>query len=78
VSLRFPETVAEPIGFFDRGAAVAVVRPVGGVDEGGLWMYPPGNDPVLIARGVTAAATRTIHHPNWSDPPLDIEPQAVG
>jgi hypothetical protein len=82
VSLRFAETVAEPIGFFDRGAAVAVVRPVGPVGADGaagqLWMYPQGADPVLVARGVTAAATRTIHHPNWSDPPLDIEQQAVG
>jgi hypothetical protein len=78
VSLRFPETIAEPVGFFDRGAAVAVVRPVGGGDEGQLWMYPPGKDPVLVTRGVAAAATRTVHHPNWSDPPLQIEQQAVG
>jgi hypothetical protein len=76
--IGFPETIADPVGFFDGGSAAAVVVPVGTQGVGQLWVFPRAGDPLLIARDVTAAATRTVHHPVWSEPPLRIDQQAVG
>ena len=78
-AIGFPETIADPVGFFDGGTTATVVFPVGGAESlGQLWLIPRVGDPVLIARGVTAAATRTVHHPAWSKPPIRIDQQAVG
>jgi hypothetical protein len=78
-TIGFPETIADPVGFFDDGTTATVVFPVGPAETvGQLWVFPRVGDPVLIARGVTAAATRTVHHPVWSEPPIRIDQQAVG
>ncbi len=76
--LGFAEMITRPVGFYADGTVVATVFPMGGSGAGQAWAFPPAGDPILIANGISAAATRTIHHPNWTDPPLDLEARAVG
>ena len=77
-NLGFSDTITRPVGFYADGTVVATVFPVGGSGAGQVWAYPPAGDPMLIANGISAAATRTIHSPDWTEPPLDIEARAVG
>ncbi len=77
-SLGFPETVTSPVGFYADGTVVAMVLPVEGAGTAQAWAFPPTGDPMLIANGITAAATRTIHAASWTEPPLDLEARAVG
>ena len=76
--LGLPETITRPVGFYADGTVVATVFPVDGGGTGQVWAFPPTGDPMLIANGISAAATRTIHVANWTEPPLDLEARAVG
>lgn len=76
--LSFPDAVVEPVGFLAEGTAAAVVLPEDAEGGGQLWTYPPDAEPVLIARDVTAAATRTIRHDAWSNPPTAVASVSIG
>ena len=77
LSLRFTEMISDPVGFFGTGTAVTVVTPVGSDGSGQLWIWPLDGDPILVARDVTAATTRTTPHPAWSEPPTGIDEPVV-
>ncbi|MEO6571821.1 MAG: hypothetical protein ABIO83_09755 [Ilumatobacteraceae bacterium] len=70
----------DAVGFLDDGTVATLVRPSDSPRAAAdlVLVSLLGDRPVLIAHDVTAAATRTIHHPNWSEPPLGIEQRAVG
>lgn len=77
-SRRVAEWKIDVVGTIDDGTLAALLRPVASSDPGELWLIPADDEPVLIARGVSAAATRAERATDWSEPPLSIEQRAVG
>ena len=76
--LSLPSLTSTPVGFLDSGTSATLLAPTVGGAGADLWLYPTDAEPTLVTRGVAAETTRTVHDPNWSEPPLDIEQRAVG